>query len=179
MASRAADRALVKLLGTLDEAQKRWFVGREALLLGHGGVKRMCELSGLSKPTVLRGIRELKAQRPLREEGRVRQVGGGRKALQQQDPEAFRLLQQIMEETTAGDPMSLLKWSSKSTYQIRDQLVAQGHPISEDTVARWLKGLDYSLQANAKEHEGPSAPERDRQFRYLNALAQESMARQE
>jgi hypothetical protein len=63
MASRAADRALVKLLATLDEAQKRWFVGREAMLLGHGGVKRICELSGLSKPTVLRGIRELKAKR--------------------------------------------------------------------------------------------------------------------
>src|SRR5437764_10650142 len=179
MPARAADRALVRLLSTLDEAQKRWFVGREAMLLGHGGVKRMCELSGLSKPTVLRGIRELKAKQTLRKQGRVRQAGGGRKALQQQDPEAFKLLQQILEETTAGDPMSLLKWSSKSTYQIRDQLVAQGHPISEDTVARWLKGLDYSLQANAKEHEGPSPPQRDRQFRYLNALAKEYRARRE
>ena len=45
---------LVKLLDTLDEAQKRWFVGREAMLLGHGGIKRMCELSGLSKPTVIK-----------------------------------------------------------------------------------------------------------------------------
>ena len=179
MPPRATDRVLAKLLSTLDEAQKRWFVGREAMLLGHGGVKRMSQLSGLSKPTVLRGIRELKAKHALREPGRVRRPGGGRKALQQQDPEAFKLLQQIMEETTAGDPMSLLKWSSKSTYQIRDQLVAQGHPISEDTVARWLKALDYSLQANAKEHEGPSPPERDRQFRYINALAQEYVARQE
>src|SRR4051794_37974323 len=75
--------------------------------------------------------------------------------------------------------MSLLKWSSKSTYQIRDQLIAQGHPISEDTVARWLKALDYSLQANAKEREGPSPPQRDRQFRYLNALAKEYRARRE
>jgi arginine repressor len=179
MPPRAADRALIKLLGTLDEAQKRWFVGREAMLLGHGGVKRMCELSGLSKPTVLRGIRELKAKQTLRKQGRVRQAGGGRKPLQQQDPEAFGLLQQILEETTAGDPRSLLKWSSKSTYQIRDQLVAQGHPISEDTVARWLKALDYALQANAKQHEGPSPPQRDRQFRYINALAQETMARGE
>jgi hypothetical protein len=47
MPPRAADHALVKLLGTLDEAQKRWFVGREAMLLGHGGVKRMCELQRL------------------------------------------------------------------------------------------------------------------------------------
>ena len=170
---------MVKLLSTLDEAQKRWFVGREAMLLGHGGVKRMCELSGLSKPTVIKGIRELKGKEKLRDEGRVRQAGGGRKPLQEQDPEALKLLQRIMEENTAGDPMSLLKWSSKSTYQIRDQLVAMGHPISEDTVARWLKELDHSLQANVKEREGSSPPGRDSQFRYLNALAKQYMARRE
>jgi hypothetical protein len=133
----------------------------------------------VSKPTVIKGIRELKAKHSLGDEGRVRQVGGGRKPLQQQDPEAFKLLQQLMEENTAGDPMSLLRWSSKSTYQIRDQLVAKGHPISEDTVARWLKALDYSLQANAKEREGSLPPERDRQFRYINALAKQYMARRE
>jgi hypothetical protein len=170
---------MVKLLTTLDEAQKRWFVGREAMLLGHGGLKRMCELSGLSKPTVIRGIRELKGKEKLRDEGRVRQAGGGRKPLQEQDPEALNLLQRIMEENTVGDPMSLLKWSSKSTYQIRDQLVALGHPMSEDTVARWLKELDYSLQANVKEREGSSPPERDSQFRYINALAKKYMARRE
>ena len=170
---------MVRLLTTLDEAQKRWFVGREAMLLGHGGLKRMCELSGLSKPTVIRGIRELKGKEKLRDEGRVRQAGGGRKPLQEQDPEALNLLQRIMEENTVGDPMSLLKWSSKSTYQIRDQLVALGHPMSEDTVARWLKELDYSLQANVKEREGSSPPERDSQFRYINALAKKYMARRE
>jgi hypothetical protein len=170
---------MAKLLTTLDEAQKRWFVGREAMLLGHGGLKRMCELSGLSKPTVIRGIRELKGKEKLRDEGRVRQAGGGRKPLQEQDPEALNLLQRIMEENTVGDPMSLLKWSSKSTYQIRDQLVALGHPMSEDTVARWLKELDYSLQANVKEREGSSPPERDSQFRYINALAKKYMARRE
>ena len=170
---------MVKLLTTLDEAQKRWFVGREAMLLGHGGLKRMCELSGLSKPTVIRGIRELKGKGKLRDEGRVRQAGGGRKPLQEHDPEALNLLQRIMEENTVGDPMSLLKWSSKSTYQIRDQLVALGHPMSEDTVARWLKELDYSLQANVKEREGSSPPERDSQFRYINALAKKYMARRE
>ena len=94
-------------------------------------------------------------------------------------PEALNLLQRIMEENTVGDPMSLLKWSSKSTYQIRDQLVALGHPMSEDTVARWLKELDYSLQANVKEREGSSPPERDSQYRYINALAKKYMARRE
>ncbi|MDR3700046.1 MAG: hypothetical protein P4L56_10455, partial [Candidatus Sulfopaludibacter sp.] len=48
-----------KVLQTLNEAQRRWLVGREALRYGRGGIQRMMEASGLSKPTILKGIREL------------------------------------------------------------------------------------------------------------------------
>ena len=165
---------LVRLLHTLDEAQKRWLVGREAMLLGHGGVKRMCEVSGLSKPTVIKGVKELRSAQALRPEGgRIRQVGGGRKTLEERDPQITQRLGRIMEETTAGDPMSLLRWTSKSTYQIRDELRRLGHPVSEDTVQRRLKEMDYTLQANVKTKEGSAPPQRDQQFRYINRLAQE------
>ncbi len=168
---------MVKLLETLDEAQKRWFVGREAMLLGHGGVKRMCEVSGLSKPTVIKGVKELRGQQTLRPEGdRIRQAGGGRKPLEEQDPQLTQMLRRIMDETTAGDPMSLLRWTSKSTYQIRDELRRRGHSVSEDTVQRRLKQMDYTLQANLKTKEGSAPPERDEQFHYINRLAQEYVA---
>ncbi len=171
---------LVKLLNTLDEAQKRWLVGREAMLLGHGGVKRMCEVSGLSKPTVIKGVKELRGKQALRPEGgRIRQAGGGRKPIEERDPQMIQLLGRIMEETTAGDPMSLLRWTSKSSYQIRDELRRRGHPVSEDTVQRRLKEMDYTLQANVKTKEGSAPPERDQQFRYINRLAQEYVARKE
>src|SRR5437870_10205522 len=62
-----------KVLSTLNEAQRRWLVGREALRRGRGGIERMVEASGLSKPTILKGIRELGAKRKLAVEGgRVR-----------------------------------------------------------------------------------------------------------
>jgi hypothetical protein len=171
---------LVRLLDTLDEAQKRWLVGREAMLLGHGGVKRMCEVSGLSKPTVIKGVKELRSAQALRPEGgRIRQVGGGRKTLEERDPQITQRLGRIMEETTAGDPMSLLRWTSKSTYQIRDELRRLGHPVSEDTVQRRLKEMDYTLQANVKTKEGSAPPQRDQQFRYINRLAQEYVAQGE
>ena len=172
------DTILVRLLDTLDEAQKRWLVGREAMLLGHGGVKRMCEVSGLSKPTVIKGVKELRSKQPLRPKGgRIRQVGGGRKPIEERDPQITQLLGRIMEETTAGDPMSLLRWTSKSTYQIRDELQRRGHEVSEDTVQRRLKEMEYTLQANVKTKEGSAPPERDQQFRYINRLAQEYVAR--
>jgi len=171
MESRSQDNITLKILDTLNESQTRWFVAREAIRLGHGGIKKMCELSGLSKPTVIKGIKELKSKEKLGEDGRVRQSGGGRKRLEEENPEVLTILKDIMDETTAGDPMSLLKWTSKSTYQIRDQINKQGYLISEDTVGRRLKEMDYSLQTNVKTWEGVSHKDRDSQFRYINDLA--------
>lgn len=171
---------LRKILSTLNEAQRRWLVGREALRCGRGGIQRMVEASGLSKPTVLRGVRELRAKRKLADQpGRGRKPGGGRKPVEEHDPEITRLLEEVMEESTAGDPMSPLKWSSQSTYQIRPYLTSQGHPISEDTVQRRLRRMAYSLPANRKEREGASQADRDRQFRYLNETAKQFLARGE
>ena len=170
---------LKRVMDTLDEAQQRWFVGREALRCGRGGIRRMCALSGLSKPTVIKGVRELQSGRRLRVEGRIRRPGAGRKRVEERDPQLVHVLTRIMEETTAGDPMSLLKWTSKSTYHIRDQMAQLGHGLSEDTVQRLLKQMDYSLQGCRKEKEGLGGSERDAQFRYINAQAREYQRRGE
>jgi Rhodopirellula transposase DDE domain len=173
MESRIKKDITLKLLNTLNESQTRWFVAREAIHLGHGGIKKMCELSGLSKPTVIKGIKELKSKEKLCEDGRIRRPGGGRKRLDEENPEILTILKGIMGETTAGDPMSLLKWTSKSTYQIRDHINELGYSISEDTVGRRLKEMDYSLQTNVKTWEGIPHKDRDSQFRYINNLAKE------
>ena len=169
-----------KVLVTLNEAQRRWLVGREALRCGRGGIQRMMETSGLSKPTILKGIHELRDKRNLAsEEGRVRKPGGGRKPIEEHDPEVARLLEEVMDESTVGDPMSPLKWNSKSTYQIQQYLARQGHPVSADTVQRRLRMMEYSLQANRKDKEGASHADRDRQFRYLSESAKRFLARGE
>ena len=100
--------------------------------------------------------------------GRVRQPGGGRKKVEQADPALSRRLKAIVEETTAGDPMSPLKWTSKSTRTIAEELTRAGHSISSVTVGRCLEEMGYTLQANVKTREGPQHPNRDAQFRYLN-----------
>src|SRR5450432_92142 len=113
-------KLLQRLIETLNEAQRRWLVGREALRCGRGGIQRMVETSGLSKPTILKGIRELSGKGKLvAEKGRVRKAGAGRKPVEEHDPEITKLLEQVMEESTVGDPMSPLKWNSKSSYQIQ------------------------------------------------------------
>jgi hypothetical protein len=168
---------MLKVLGALNEAQARWYVAKEALALGRGGLKRLHELTGMSQPTILKGMRELRARARLGLPDRVRKPGGGRKRVEVLAPALRRHLERLLDETTAGDPMSPLKWTSKSTYRLAAELTHLGHGVDADTVGRLLKDWGYSLQANVKSKEGSARPERDAQFRYINTQVQRFLRR--
>lgn len=175
MASRTAtsdaERRWLRVLSTLNEAQARLFVAGRALELGRGGISRLCELTGMSRPTIYKGAAELRARRsPLTAQSeRIRQAGGGRKRVEEVAPKLKQQLGRILEETTAGDPMSLLKWTGKSTRLIAEELTRRGYPVSGVTVGRCLHEMEYSLQGNVKSLEGPQHPDRDAQFRHINS----------
>ncbi len=67
--------------------------------------------------------------------------------------------------------MSPLRWTTKSTRKLAEQLTRQGHQISADTVGDLLREEGFSLQSNAKTLEGKQHPDRDAQFHYLNEQA--------
>jgi Rhodopirellula transposase DDE domain len=171
-----ADSFFLRVLTTLNEAQARWYVACEAIRLGYGGVQAMHALTGMSRPTILKGMRDLRTGQSLGSAERVRQAGGGRKCLEVADPGLTVALERIMEESTAGDPMSLLRWTHKSTARIATELTRQGHPMSDETVRRRLKELGYSLQANRKGYEGSSPATRDAQFQYLTTQVRQFLA---
>ncbi len=166
----SSEKIWLKVLGTLNEYQARLFVAERALELGRGGITRLSRLTGMSRVTITQGVRDLSVGTRLRSasSGRVRNPGGGRKKVEDGDPELLRQLKEIVEETTAGDPMSPLKWTSKSTRTIAMELTRSGHPVSSVTVGRCLEDMGYTLQANVKTREGKQHPDRDAQFRYLN-----------
>ena len=169
MAEKHNGEMILKMLGTLNEAQSRWYVATEAISYGYGGVKEMYRLTGMSPTTIIKGIKEIRNDEKLGYEGRVRKLGGGRKSLEQKDKTLSASLHQILDKDTAGDPMTWLKWTTKSEHKLADSLNKQGHNISYRTVGRILHSLDYTLQSNKKNIEGKSPPERDSQFRYINA----------
>ena len=154
----------------MNEFQARLFAADKALDLGRGGISRLSVLTGLSRTTITKAVEELGSGGKLVSvgEGRVRRVGGGRKKIEGVDPGVRDLLTKILEETTAGDPMSQLRWTSKSTRTLAEELTRLGHPVSWVTVARCLDDMGYSLQANRKSKEGPQHADRDAQFRYIN-----------
>jgi len=52
---------------------------------------------------------------------------------------------------------------------LAQQLTEQRHPVSHEKVAQLLRAMDYSLQGNRKTEEGAGHPDRDAQFRHINA----------
>lgn len=155
----------------LNERQRRLVAAADAQLLGRGGISQVSAASGLSRTTIHKGLQELQGEPSLDE--RVRQVGGGRKPIRQQQPAVLKELEQLVSPTTRGDPMSPLRWTCKSTSNLAAELRRKGYPISARTVARLLhKDLDYSLQANRKTKEGASHPDRNAQFEYIAAQTQ-------
>ena len=166
----AAERHWLHVLGALNEAQARVFVAQKALAEGRGAVSRLARLTGMSRPTIVRGIAELEAGGlPARSErNRIRTVGGGRKRVEDADPHIKRVLARLVEANTAGDPMSYLLWTNKSTRALAEELARQGYRVSHVTVARCLREPGSYLQANVKTIEGTQHRDRDAQFRYLN-----------
>jgi hypothetical protein len=157
---------LAEVAPVLDERARRLLLGAAARALGRGGIKLIAAVTGAAADTVGKGAAELEAG--IVADGRVRARGAGRKPAEQIDPELWPALDRLVDPETRGDPMSRLRWTTKSTVKLADELTAQGHRVGSDTVARLLKDHDYSLQANAKTIEGKQHPDRDAQFHYLN-----------
>jgi Rhodopirellula transposase DDE domain len=155
-----------------EKARRRW-AACEALALGRGGITLVATATGLSRPTIRRGIAEHHARDDHLESSpaellRIRRPGGGRHRSVENDRTLLRDLSGLVDPTTRGDPMSPLLWTCKSTRNLAEALRVLGHDVSHQTVARLLTELGYSLQANRKTEEGKDHPDRDAQFEHIN-----------
>src|SRR5215472_8403953 len=161
------ERRWLRVLSILNEFQARLFAADKAWDQGRGGISRMSELAGMSRTTLTQAVAELARRRKLgsNAEGRIRAAGAGRKRAEMSDKQLPGELTRILEETTAGDPMSALRWTNKSTEAMAEELTRRGHTVSDRTIARMVEEMGYSLQLNRKRKEGPQHPDRDAQFR--------------
>ena len=161
-----------ELAPLLTERSRRQWAAAEAKAYGWGGIQAVRAASGMSANTIRKGLSEL-ANRAMNTDsadlGRVRQVGGGRKAQTALDPDLAVALERLIDPTTRGDPQSPLRWTCKSTTRLATELTKQGHPVSASTVGRLLRAAGYSLQSNRKTQEGADHPDRNAQFEYIQA----------
>jgi transposase len=155
----------------LNERQWRIYLGTEARKLGLGSISQVARVAGVDRETVSRGIADSKAP-PLLD--RIRLPGGGRKTLTDTDPTLETDLEALLDPK--GDPMSPIQWTTKSLSRLESALNKAGHAVSYRTIGRILKAKGFSLQANKKNVEGVSHPDRDGQFQLINTTVKDFLA---
>ncbi len=162
------------MIGLLNERQARLYVAEKALELGRGGINQLAEITGMNRLTIRKGIQEIDAGIEVEATEYIRRRGGGRRRIELDQPRILRDLAAIMKAATAGDPMTSLKWTNKSTRHLAKELQAQGHSIEANTVGRLLQDeLGFSLRANVKSRSAGHHADRDAQFGYINRSVEE------
>jgi transposase len=155
----------------LDERRIRLWCAAKARsynrIYGRGGVMAVHKATHVSRPRIYLGIKEIKSEGKL-EKSRIRKSGGGRKKVTEKQAGILEDLERLVEPLTRGDPESPLRWTCKSTYNLRNELIDQGYKISQPKVGKLLSDLGYSLQSNKKTREGKSHPDRNAQFEHIN-----------
>lgn len=162
------------LKSSFTERARRLFVANEAIAFGYGGIVAAARATGMAPSVIGNGIREVRAiedgTAPNLAVTRSRRPGGGRKKATEKDPTLLPDLKALVESTTRGDPESSLLWTARSQRNIVAALRKQGHRTNKNMVARLLKELGYSLQANRKRLEGAQHPDRNAQFEHINEM---------
>ena len=160
----------------LNETQKRWYLAKEAELLGRGGVKEVARISGLHRNTISAGLAEIhaddfssRAAIVSESNGHMRQEGAGRKRTAEQYPNIKKNIEELISADCYGNPINPLRWTSRSLRNIADALKRMDIDISHVTVGELLEEMGYSLQKNQKmEQIGKKHPDRNAQFVHIN-----------
>ena len=131
----------LSLAPMMNERMRRQWAASEARAYGWGGVRAVSGAIGMSPNTIRRGLAELldrQAHPGAPVDLRIRRVGGGRKALTENDPDLLDALEHLVDPVTRGDPESPLRWTCQSLRQLATQLTARGHQVSHTLVGELL-----------------------------------------
>jgi hypothetical protein len=100
-------------LAQLNRQQRGLYAAMESNRIGRGGDTLLSLITGLAPETIRSGRAHLSAYvagKPFQPDGH----SSGRPSAESKYPGAMRALEQILEEETAGDPMSDEKWVCNS-----------------------------------------------------------------
>ena len=122
--SEALARFFEVVLPHLNEVQRRVVAGAAAEMLGRGGKTAVATASGMSRNTVIKAEAEVAAG--IEPSARLRAPGGGDKPLIDKQPGLLEALDELVHPETRGNPMSLLRWTSKSSTKLAEELVRRG-----------------------------------------------------
>ena len=168
---------ILSVLKVLDERQRRFYLAAEADAMGRGGISAISKLTGVSRNTIAAGRSDyedvLKGDSTLMDQDhRIREEGGGRHSIVEIYPDIEEALLKLVDGSSNGNPENPLRWTTKSTRHLSDELKREGYKISYKTVGTLLINNGFTLQENAKLNQvGKNHPDRDAQFQFINDRA--------
>jgi DDE family transposase len=159
----------------LNERSRRKWAAEEAIAFGYGGISAVSRATGISRPTIIAGIKEVKTGYDNTSAmDRIRKNGGGRKKLEDKDEQLIKELT-VLISTGLPDPHELsLLWVSKSTRELARILTANGFPVSHVKVSALLKQLGFKFRG--KTNRWRDNRHRNAQFYHINKMTLEFMS---
>lgn len=153
----------------LNEKQWRQYLATEAE--ERGNVRRVALEASVSVNTIIRGKVEISEGDLYTPGSRIRAKGAGPKRITEKDPTLADDLEKLIEPK--GDPMSFVRWTTKSLSNLVSALSKQNHEIKKSALAEVLGADGFSLKANKKNIEGKSHIDRDAQFKHIKKTCDE------
>ena len=152
-------KKLKKVSPYLNEKQRRILYAAEAEQYGRGGKVLICRITGMSRPSLNRGLRELSGIESECSKDKIRKPGAGRKKTTTHYPALLSALESLVDPVSRGDPESALRWTIKSTRVLSEELSKLGYKVCKSLVSILLTEIGYSLQSNRKTLEGNDHPD--------------------
>lgn len=81
----------------------------------------------------------------------------------------MKALDQLLQDATAGDPITGLKWTRKTSRKLAKELNRQGFQVKHSTIPRLVRGLGYTLRVNHKRLSRKKDERRDQQMQYIQS----------
>ena len=171
--TREIEEAMKQFYQTLSEKDRRRYAALEALKLGYGGQKYICEVLGCDAGTVKRGSEELQEGTDI-PEGRIRRQGGGCKKIIEKIENIDEVFLEIVKDNTAGSPMDEeIKWTNLGQRAISKACQERGIGVSEHVVKQLLKKHKYVQRKMQKTKTVKETALRGEQFKNINDLREE------
>ena len=89
----------------------------------------------------------------------------------------MKALEEILKDATAGDPISGLKWTRKTTRKLAEELKGKEFHVGHSTVPRLVRKLRYTLRSNQKRLSRKQDERRDEQMRHLTRIRKRFLKR--
>lgn len=168
--SQEIEATMKKFYETLSEKDRRRYAAIEALKLGRGGQKYICEVLGCDAGTVKRGNEELQNGLETPKD-RIRKFGGGSKKIRDKMKNIDEVFVEILKDETAGSPMDeAIKWTNLGQRAISKAFEERGYKISEHVVKQLLKKHKYVKRKMQKTKTVKEAKQRNEQFENIKKL---------